>query len=242
MTGKHTARQPATSSGVQLKVVSWRGEFTASEPITDLATASDANGAMLSAFYPAQTSLPIEERLTKAPPKAEYKWWPDGYEPTYYILTQQVCTCIHRRVGGMMNKHLGITAVVRHAKRCPARSGQSAQLTSGVDTPCCRAVSANVVHIKASMRMKQSCPSQEVSEVRPRDGDARIAWLLERRRFRQALAIAETDSTLVLLDFEQARTLSALQCLRFHDIAQVVLSGQRLSPWLLHSCSRRLKL
>lgn len=41
--------------------------------------------------------------------------------------------------------------------------------------------------------------------MRPRDGDARIAWLLERRRFRQALAIAESDRTLVLLDFEQAR-------------------------------------
>jgi hypothetical protein len=48
-----------------------------------------------------------------------------------------------------------------------------------------------------------------VSEVRPRDGDARIAWLLERRRYRQALAIAETDSTLVSLDFEQAGLQSA---------------------------------
>ena len=51
------------------------------------------------------------------------------------------------------------------------------------------------------------CPLlwQDVAEVRPRDGDARIAWLLERRRFRQAFAIAETDRTLVLLDYEQAR-------------------------------------
>ncbi len=77
---------------MQLKVVNWRGEVTASEAITDLATASDADGALLLAFYPAQTSLPVEERLAKAPPKAEYKWWPDGYEPIYYVLTQQACT------------------------------------------------------------------------------------------------------------------------------------------------------
>ena len=83
---------------VQLKVVNWRGEVTASEAITDLATASDADGALLSAFYPAQTSLPVEERLAKAPPKAEYKWWPDGYEPIYYVLTQQAC---HRRLKGL---------------------------------------------------------------------------------------------------------------------------------------------
>ena len=76
---------------VQLKVVNWRGEVTASEPITDLAAASsaDAGGEVLSAFYPIQTSLPIDERLAKAPSKAEYKWWPDGYEPIYYILTPQ---------------------------------------------------------------------------------------------------------------------------------------------------------
>ena len=54
--------------------------------------------------------------------------------------------------------------------------------------------------------LKNACLAQDVSEIRPRDGDARIAWLLERRRFRQALAIAETDSTLVLLNFEQARS------------------------------------
>ena len=50
--------------------------------------------------------------------------------------------------------------------------------------------------------------------MRPRDGDARVAWLLERRRFRQALAIAETDSTLVLLDFEQVLAASAWHSLR----------------------------
>ena len=77
---------------MQLKVVNWRGEVTASEAITDLAAASDPDGALLSAFYPAQTSLPVEERLAKAPPEAEYKWWPDGYEPIYYVLTQQACS------------------------------------------------------------------------------------------------------------------------------------------------------
>ena len=31
---------------------------------------------------------------------------------------------------------------------------------------------------------------------RPRDGDDRVAWLLQRRRFREALAIASTDRSL----------------------------------------------
>lgn len=31
---------------------------------------------------------------------------------------------------------------------------------------------------------------------RPRDGDDRVAWLLQRRRFREALAIAATDRSL----------------------------------------------
>jgi hypothetical protein len=31
---------------------------------------------------------------------------------------------------------------------------------------------------------------------RPRDGDDRVAWLLQRRRFREALTIASTDRSL----------------------------------------------
>jgi hypothetical protein len=90
---------------VQLKVVNWRGEVTASEPITDLAAASSANAGceVLSAFYPVQTSLPIDERLAKAPLKAEYKWWPDGYEPIYYILTPQA-----RRPWTVQESKLGV--------------------------------------------------------------------------------------------------------------------------------------
>ncbi len=33
--------------------------------------------------------LQAERRLT-APKKAEYKWWPDGYEPLYYVVTPRV--------------------------------------------------------------------------------------------------------------------------------------------------------
>ena len=82
---------------MQLNVVNWRGELTASEPITDLTAAPSVDGgsATLATFYPVQTSLPIDERLAKAPSKAEYKWWPDGYEPMYYILTPQVRSNAH---------------------------------------------------------------------------------------------------------------------------------------------------
>lgn len=33
--------------------------------------------------------LRADRRLT-APKKAEYKWWPDGYEPLYYVVTPRV--------------------------------------------------------------------------------------------------------------------------------------------------------
>ena len=37
---------------------------------------------------------------------------------------------------------------------------------------------------------------QDVVVGRPRDGDDRVAWLLQRGRFREALAIAGTDRSL----------------------------------------------
>ena len=37
---------------------------------------------------------------------------------------------------------------------------------------------------------------QDIVVGRPRDGDDRVAWLLEHRRFDKALEILETDKTL----------------------------------------------
>ena len=77
------------SALVQLKIVTWKGQEKASEAISDLETSEEAP-VFLSAFYPAQTSVPIPERQAPPAAKAEFKWWPDGYEPMYYVVTGQV--------------------------------------------------------------------------------------------------------------------------------------------------------
>ena len=74
---------------MQLKIVTWKGQETASEAISDLEALEEAP-VFLSAFYPPQTSVPIPERQAPAPAKAEFKWWPDGYEPLYYVVTPRV--------------------------------------------------------------------------------------------------------------------------------------------------------
>ena len=53
--------------------------------------------ALLACYYPLSKdrTLRADRRLT-APRKAEYKWWPDGYEPLYYVVTPRVsgmCCC-----------------------------------------------------------------------------------------------------------------------------------------------------
>lgn len=40
---------------------------------------------------------------------------------------------------------------------------------------------------------------------RPRDGDDRVAWLLDHRRFDKALAVVETDRGLKASTHEQVR-------------------------------------
>ena len=47
--------------------------------------------ASLACYYPLSKdrTLRADRRLT-APRKAEYKWWPDGYEPLYYVVTPRV--------------------------------------------------------------------------------------------------------------------------------------------------------
>ena len=74
---------------MQLKIVTWQGQEAASEAVSDLAVPAEG-GVWLSAFYPRQTSVPVAQRQRPPPAKAEYKWWPDGYEPMYYVITAQV--------------------------------------------------------------------------------------------------------------------------------------------------------
>lgn len=79
---------------LQLKILLWRGDELASDvlPIAGLERGSGADAAAsLACYYPLSKdrTLRADRRLT-APRKAEYKWWPDGYEPLYYVVTPRV--------------------------------------------------------------------------------------------------------------------------------------------------------
>jgi hypothetical protein len=63
-----------------------------SPPLPGLERGSGADAAAsLACYYPLSKdrTLRADRRLT-APRKAEYKWWPDGYEPLYYVVTPRV--------------------------------------------------------------------------------------------------------------------------------------------------------
>ncbi len=49
------------------------------------------------------------------------------------------------------------------------------------------------------------CVAQDVVVGRPRDGDDRVAWLLDHKRFDKALAVLDTNRGLKASTHEQAR-------------------------------------
>ena len=68
--------------------------------------------ASLACYYPLSKdrTLRADRRLT-APRKAEYKWWPDGYEPLYYVVTPRVrsmCCAVVTPVVLRCPQHAGV--------------------------------------------------------------------------------------------------------------------------------------
>jgi hypothetical protein len=92
---------------------------------TGLERGSGADAAAsLACYYPLSKdrTLRADRRLT-APHKAEYKWWPDGYEPLYYVVTPRVSSlcCAGDTLAGrprtMLSAGTCVTAGVLAASR-----------------------------------------------------------------------------------------------------------------------------
>lgn len=158
------AMPPGHEMFPELKILSWRGDEVASDVLPIMGAEGGAGGNLgmsLACYYPLskERTLQADRRLT-APKKVDYKWWPDGSEPLYYVVTPR-----------------------------------------------------------------------DVVVGRPRDGDDRVSWLLQRRRFPEALKIASSDCSVR----KHSRALVAAQYLAHLVALRDFEAAARLCPELLQS-------
>jgi hypothetical protein len=79
---------------LQLKIVTWGNEEIASDALTlhecgGAGRHAGRHSCSLSAFYPLATC--VDRRLQPVESSREFiKWWPDGYEPIYYVVSPKV--------------------------------------------------------------------------------------------------------------------------------------------------------
>ncbi len=75
--------------------------------------------------------------------------------------------------------------------------------------------------IRATDVLSSQCvavPGQDVVVGRPRDGDDRVAWLLDHGRFDKALAVLDTDRGLKASTHEQASGHGTPACLMLRHV------------------------
>ena len=164
---------------MQLKILTWQNEEIASDALSIHGYEHyEATDYALAAWYPRQPkALGAPGTPAKAATPSERssdftKWWADGDEPLYYIVSSKVA-CRPCKVS--LSHQIPLAR-----QESPEAGWPATRRETGTRTP-----------VKHACMV--ACGVQDVVVGKPRDGDDRVAWLLDHQRFNKALSVLETD-------------------------------------------------